>query len=205
MLFLIPTQKEDRKKNLLNALLWILQKKKSESVNKKAAGFNVFRLALSCTGEYAQYHLAAAGTPATATDAQKKAVILAAMNTSLTRMNSIFEKDLSLHFSLIANNDLIIFLDPATDPYTSVGTAAAQNTISSTISESDYDMGHLVDKKDGTGVANKGSICINGRKARGYTASNFPEGSTFDIDYVAHEMGASDGCWSYLYDVCFSK
>ncbi|WP_185269386.1 hypothetical protein [Chryseobacterium bernardetii] len=46
--------------------------KKSSAVSKKAAGFNVFRLALSCTGEYAQYHLTAAGTPATATDVQKK-------------------------------------------------------------------------------------------------------------------------------------
>lgn len=167
--------------------------KKSESVNKKAIGFNVFRLALSCTGEYAQYHLAAAGTPVTATDTQKKAIVLAAMNTSLTRMNGVFEKDLSLHFNLIANNDSIIFLDPATDPYTSFGTTAAQNTIASTISEADYDMGHLVDKKDGTGVAGLGVICLSGNKARGYTASNFPEGSTFDIDYVAHEMGHQMG------------
>ncbi|MDR2238430.1 MAG: M12 family metallo-peptidase [Chryseobacterium sp.] len=162
--------------------------KKNDAAGRRTAGFNVFRMALSCTGEYAQYHLTAAGTPATATDAQKKAVIIAAMNTSLTRMNAVFEKDLSLHFNLIANNDVIIFLDPATDPYTTFGTAAAQNAISSRIQSGDYDMGHLIDKRDANGVAGLGVICGN-RKAAGYTSCNFPEGDAFDIDYVAHEMG----------------
>ncbi|WP_312306275.1 reprolysin-like metallopeptidase [Chryseobacterium sp.] len=181
--------------------------KKRENVNKKTAGFNVFRLAMTCTGEYAQYHLAATGTPATATDAQKKAVILAAMNTSLTRMNGVFEKDLSLHFNLIANNDVLIFLDPATDPYDNTDNDYTNNfdsngayyTISARIPLSDYDMGHLVDRRNGTGVAGVGVICGN-RKAAGYTAANFPEGSTFDIDYVAHEMGHQLGAGhSYTY------
>lgn len=68
--------------------------KKNNAASKKAAGFNTFRLALSCTGEYAQYHLTAAGTSVGATDTEKKATILAAMNASLTRLNSVFEKDL---------------------------------------------------------------------------------------------------------------
>ncbi|KMQ60311.1 hypothetical protein ACM46_17200 [Chryseobacterium angstadtii] len=161
----------------------------NEGTQKKVAGFNVFRLALSCTGEYAQYHLTAAGTPATATDAEKKAVILAAMNTSLTRLNSVFEKDLSLHFNLIANNEVVIFLDPATDPYTTFGTGSAQTAISTRVPAGDYDMGHLIDKRNANGVAGLGVICINNQKARGYTSCNFPEGDSFDIDYVAHEMG----------------
>ncbi|WP_165828304.1 zinc-dependent metalloprotease [Chryseobacterium phosphatilyticum] len=162
---------------------------KNNAVNKKAAGFNVFRLALSCTGEYAQYHLTAAGTPATATDAQKKAVVLAAMNTTLTRLNSVFEKDLSLHFNLIAANESIIYLDKDTDPYTSWGPSQANTNISAVISSEDYDMGHLVDQRGGNGAAGVGVICYPGYKARGWTASNFPEGDTYDVDYVAHEMG----------------
>ncbi|WP_081873936.1 reprolysin-like metallopeptidase [Chryseobacterium sp. JM1] len=161
--------------------------------NKKLAGFNVFRLALSCTGEYAQYHLTATNTPAGATDAQKKAVILAAMNATLTRLNSVFEKDLSVHFNLIANNEAVIFLDPATDPYTSFGTGSAQTAISARIPATDYDMGHLIDKRNANGVAGLGVICINNQKARGYTSCNFPEGDTFDIDYLAHEMGHQMG------------
>lgn len=177
--------------------------KNTNTANKKTAGFNVFRMALSCTGEYAQYHLTATNTPATATDVQKKAVILAAMNASLTRMNSVFEKDLSLHFNLIANNEVVIFLDPATDPYTTFGTNSAQAAISSRVPASDYDMGHLLDKRDANGVAGLGVICNNNQKARGYTSCNFPEGDSFDIDYVAHEMGHQLGAnhtFSYYLD-----
>ncbi|WP_160136790.1 reprolysin-like metallopeptidase [Chryseobacterium sp. c4a] len=169
---------------------------KKNTVNKKTAGFNVFRLAITCTGEYAQYHLNAAGTPANAPDAQKKGVVLAAMNASLTRMNAVFEKDLSLHFNLIGNNDLIVFLDPATDPFDESDTddtndydhIGAYYAISTRINAEDYDMGHLFDKRGANGVAGLGVICGT-YKAAGYTSCNFPEGDTFDIDYVAHEMG----------------
>lgn len=166
--------------------------KKNEAASKKTAGFNIFRMALSCTGEYGQYHLAAAGTPANATDAQKKAVILAAMNASLTRMNGVFEKDLSLHFNLIANNEVIIFFDPASDPYTSFSNSASQAAISARVPAADYDMGHLLDKRNANGVAGLRVIC-GASKASGYTSCNFPEGDSFDIDYVAHEMGHQMG------------
>ncbi|SFN27455.1 Por secretion system C-terminal sorting domain-containing protein [Chryseobacterium oleae] len=163
------------------------------AVNKKAAGFNVFRMALSCTGEYAQYHLTTAGTPATATDAQKKAVILSAMNASLTRMNGVFEKDLSIHFNLIANNDAVIFLDSATDPYSvGAGPDEANAGIITVLSASDFDMGHLLDKKDANGAAYGDALC-GAQPGRGWTACNFPEGDTYDIDYVAHEMGHQMG------------
>ncbi|SHF50509.1 reprolysin-like metallopeptidase [Chryseobacterium sp. OV279] len=165
----------------------------SGTVNKKLAGFNVFRMALSCTGEYAQYHLTAAGTPGTATDAQKKAVILAAMNASLTRMNGVFEKDLSVHFNLIANNDAVIFLDSATDPYpVDAGPDEANAGIITVLSASDFDMGHLLDKKDANGAAYGDALC-GSQPGRGWTACNFPEGDTYDIDYVAHEMGHQMG------------
>ncbi|MBV8325475.1 reprolysin-like metallopeptidase [Chryseobacterium sp.] len=177
--------------------------KKNDIVNKRTSGFNVFRLALSCTGEYAQYHLTAAGTPATATDAEKKAVVLAAMNASLTRLNGVFEKELSLHFNLIANNDALIFLNAATDPYpTSAGPDAANTGITSVVSVSNFDMGHLLDKKNGNGAAYLDALCGT-RPGRGWTAHNFPEGDKFDIDYVAHEMGHQMGAnhtFSYYLD-----
>lgn len=167
--------------------------KKNSAVNKKAAGFNTFRLALSCTGEYAEYHLTTTGTPVTATDAQKKAVILSAMNASLTRMNGVFEKDLSVHFNLIANNDAIIFLNSAIDPYPdNAGPDEAHTGIVSQISVSNFDMGHLLDKKDANGAAYTDALC-GSLPGRGWTACNFPEGDTYDIDYVAHEMGHQMG------------
>ncbi|CAI8937599.1 reprolysin-like metallopeptidase [Chryseobacterium sp. IT-36CA2] len=166
--------------------------KKNNAANKKTAGFNVFRLALTCTNEYAQYHLTAAGTPSGATDAQKKAVVLAAMNTTLTRLNGVFEKDLSLHFNLVANNDAVIYVNSATPgyPYTASGeqNQAGQTAITNLIGAANYDMGHIFDREDGNGYA-PGDICDDATKAMGWTASNYPEGDNFDIDYVAHEMG----------------
>ncbi|MDR2238431.1 MAG: M12 family metallo-peptidase [Chryseobacterium sp.] len=161
-----------------------------EAVNRKTAGFNNFRLAITCTGEYAQYHLTEAGTPATATEGEKKAVVLAAMNASLTRLNSVFEKDLSLHFNLVANNDAVIYVNPATDPYGASGqqNSQGQTAITNAIGAANYDMGHIFDKEDGNGFA-PGDLCDDSSKAMGWTASNFPEGDNFDIDYVAHEMG----------------
>ncbi|WP_326984524.1 zinc-dependent metalloprotease family protein [Chryseobacterium sp. MYb264] len=160
-----------------------------KNTSKKAAGYNVFRLALSCTGEYGTYQLEAANIPSTATDAQKKAAVLAALNTSLTRLNGVFEKDLSLHFNLITNIESIIFYDASNDPYASGSPTAAQNGIASLVANEDYDMGHLLDKENANGAAGVGVICTTNQKARGWTAHNFPEGSKFDIDYVAHEMG----------------
>lgn len=177
--------------------------------SKKTAGFNVFRLLISCTKEYAQYHLTAAGTPAAATTAQKKAVVLAAMNSSLTRLNGVFEKELSVHFNLIANNDAVIYLDAATDPYTQQG-GDEVNQVNAAIAAANipvsaFDMGHIFDKENGNGYA-PGKICDNASKAKGWTASNFPEGDTFDIDYVAHEMGHQMGAnhTFTLYDASYT-
>ncbi|MGU3373935.1 zinc-dependent metalloprotease [Chryseobacterium sp. M5A1_1a] len=177
--------------------------KKNDAANRRTAGFNVFRMALSCTGEYAQYHLTATGTPATATDAVKKGVILAAMNATLTRLNGVFERELSLHFNLIANNDALIFLNAASDPYPAgAGPDAANTGITSIVSAANFDMGHLLDKKNGNGAAYLDALC-GAKPGRGWTAHNFPEGDKFDIDYVAHEMGHQMGAnhtFSYYLD-----
>ena len=64
-----------------------------------------YRLALACTGEYAQFH---GGTVPN---------VLAAMNTSMARVNGIYERDACLTMEIIANNDDLIFLNGNTDPY----------------------------------------------------------------------------------------
>lgn len=163
-----------------------------------AVGTNTYRLALSVTGEYSQYHLTKNGIPSTATDAEKKAVVLAAMNASLTRLNGVYEKDLSLHYNLISQTESLIFLDPATDPYANgnPGPSGANSGINSTLGASAttlYDLGHLIDKKDANGSAQLSVLCGTSNKAAGWTAHQIPETATYDIDYVAHEMGHQMG------------
>ncbi len=148
-----------------------------------------YRLALACTGEYAQFH---GGTVAGA---------LAAMNVTMNRVNGVFERDLGLTMVLISNNDNIIFLDAATDPYTnnngSFMLSQNQATLDNAnapifIGSANYDIGHVF-STGGGGVAQLRSPCVPGSKARGVTGQSSPQGDTFDVDYVAHEMGHQFG------------
>jgi hypothetical protein len=47
------------------------------------------------------------------------------MNATMSRVNGIFNKDLAVRLVLIANNDAIVYLDAATDPYSAATTGAA--------------------------------------------------------------------------------
>ena len=151
-----------------------------------------YRLALACTGEYAQYHLNNQGIPSSATDEVKKAAVLTAMNTAMTRLNGVFEKEVALTMVIVNDNTEIIYLNAGSDPYTNNDGGAMlgqnQTTINSIIGAANYDIGHVF-STGGGGVAGLGVVCNNGNKARGVTGLPSPIGDSFYIDFVAHEMG----------------
>lgn len=164
-----------------------------------------YRLALSCTGEYTQYF---GGT---------KALALAAMNNTLTRVNGVFENDFSIRMVLIPQQNNIIFLDPNTDPYSEARIGAngqwnsellnVLNGSTYGIGDSAFDIGHLFGASGGGGNAGCiGCVCSNNinfdpfegtvmYKGQGFSspADNTPKGDAFDIDYVAHEIGHQFG------------
>ncbi|MBA5793616.1 T9SS type A sorting domain-containing protein [Flavobacterium sp. xlx-214] len=154
-----------------------------------------YRLALACTIEYAQFHInrAPAGTPNTTLD-QKKEIVLAAMNVTLTRLNQIFEREMNVHLSLIANNKSIIFVtsDNFNNDDAGVLIDQSQTVIDNIIGTSNYDIGHTF-STGGGGLASLGSVCSTWSKASGITGSSFPVGDAYDVDYVAHEMGHQFG------------
>ncbi len=143
-----------------------------------------YRLALSCSGEYASFH------------GGNKPAVLAAMNTTMNRVNGVYEIDFGATMQIIANNDLLIYLDAASDPFTNNngGTMLGQNqtTCDNVVGNANYDIGHVF-STGGGGVAYLGVVCNNQNKARGATGSGSPVGDPFDIDYVAHEMGHQFG------------
>ena len=158
-------------------------------VAKSSAGsYKTMRLALSCTAEYANYF--------GATSSDNESLVIGAMNATMTRVNGVFEKDLALHLNMI-NNSNIIFYDPATDPYSdatgmSSWNGELQNTLNTVITNANYDIGHLFGATGGGGNAGCiGCVCVNGQKGSGITSpgSGLPQGDSFDIDYVAHELG----------------
>lgn len=158
-----------------------------------------FRLALSCTGEYGTYHGGAAGA-------------LAAMNATMTRVNGVFEKDLAVRLNIISNNNLVVYTNAGTDPYSNAAgmdnwNLQLMNTLSSVIGNANFDIGHLFGATGGGGNAGCiGCVCSNDQstyvdpfgitrpsnyKGSGITApaDGVPAGDFFDIDYVAHELG----------------
>ncbi len=154
-----------------------------------AGELKTMRLAQSCNAEYSNYFGATTAN-------MNYALVYAAFNATLTRCNGCYEKDLALHLNLIANSfeDQIIFFDPATDPYTTLGNwnNQLQTLLTAVVGDANYDIGHMFGASGGGGNAGCiGCVCSAGIKGRGITspADNIPQGDNFDIDYVAHEVG----------------
>ena len=142
-----------------------------------------YRLAVSATGEYTAFH---GGTLLLAQAAQV---------TSMNRVNGVFERDAQITMVLIANNNLIVYINSATDPFSNGNTGAMinenQTNTDAVIGAANYDIGHIFGTNSG-GLAQLQSPC-GPNKARGVTGSGAPIGDPFDIDYVAHEMGHQFG------------
>lgn len=150
--------------------------------------FRTYRLAMACTIEYAAFHINAAGL-GSGTMAQKKAAVLSAMTVTMTRVNGVFEKEMSLRMNLIAANDQLIFIDSDNfnNDDANVLIDQSQVEIDAKVNASSYDIGHTV-STGGGGLAQLFSPCT-ASKAKGITGSGAPVGDPYDIDYVAHEMG----------------
>lgn len=150
--------------------------------NADDSTLRTFRLAISTTGEYTAYF---GGT---------KALALAAINNTMTRVNGVFEKDFAVRMVLIANTDLVIYTNAASDPYTTSYNSQLQSTLTSVIGEANYDVGHVFVNASNNGNAGCiGCVCVNGSKGSGFTSGTVPTGDVFDIDYVAHEIGHQFG------------
>ena len=175
---LVDEMSEVRKGNFEEKLLGDLQ-------------LRTYRLAVATTGEYSAFHIGLEGA-GLAPEAEQRAVVMSAITTAITRINAVLENDLAITMELIANNDDIVYLNPATDPYSNNNGSAMlgenQTNLDNVIGSANYDIGHVF-STGGGGVATLGSACVNSQKARGVTGSSSPIGETFYFDLVAHEFG----------------
>jgi hypothetical protein len=143
-----------------------------------------YRLACAATGEYTQFF---GGTVAGG---------LAAMVSAINRVSGIYETEAGIRLVLVAKNNLIIYINSSTDPYTgnnpSLLLTQNQSNLDFIIGNSNYDIGHVFSTAGG-GMAGVGVTCVTGSKALGETGIYPPTGDAFWIDYVAHEIGHQFG------------
>lgn len=179
--------------------LEVLSRTEAPSLNRDANDqlLRTFRIALSTTSQYTSFwNDGNAGNGGAQQDA------LAQMVSTLNRMNEIFEVDMAITFLLVDTAD-----DPATDlvysgtdPYGNDLNGDLQSNLTSTVGNSDYDIGHLLHYDDNNGNAGCiGCVCQSG-KGSGFSSHLFEDNDGgpfmadfFDVDYVPHEVGHQMG------------
>ncbi len=155
------------------------------SIQQRSSGdqLRTYRTAIACTQQYSNFH---GGT----TEGT-----LAAMVTTMNRINGVFETEVAIRLILVDNNDdLIEYSVNAGMSNNNTGTLLnqSQDVIDDVIGNENYDLGHTFSTGAG-GLASLGVPCRTGEKASGVTGTNSPVGDPFDIDYVAHELGHQFG------------
>ncbi len=139
-----------------------------------------YKIAIAATGEYV---------------AKKGGTVegaLAGIVTTLNRVNHVYEQDLGIHLQLIDKNDALIYTDASTDPYSGSDLNALirqnQNNLDDVIGSENYDIGHLFTTQGG-GLSFIGGVCDQNRKGQGISGIGNPSNDSFNLDFVAHEIG----------------
>ena len=170
-----------------NALL-----KKSVFTANVSSGttLRTYRLAVAATGEYTQAY--GNGTVSGG---------LAAVTTTINLVDAIYEHELAIRLTLIANNDSIIYTNGATDPYTHENIPSLisenQTNLDAVIGTANYDVGHVFDGSilgggafSWQGQVSFGVVCQSGAKARGVDIFRSVSPTTLYAYYsTAHELG----------------
>lgn len=146
--------------------------------------FHTYRLALTATGEYSQFH------------GNSIPNVLASLVTAVNRMNQTYENEAAINFVLIDDNDKLIWLDKDTDPFINGDEGIplagenpnAVNNIAG-IPPSAYDIGHIFTAGcSDVGGYGPGRVCSDG-KTVAVTCHNSPNVNLMIRRITNHEVG----------------
>ena len=177
--------------DLNNDAQFVAHSAKAKLAPQDMGSFRTYRLAIAATVEYSAFQIEQAGLEDGTYD-QKMEAVLSAIGVTITRVNSMFERDLSVSLELVPNNELVVFID--SDALNNDDAGALLNegndVIYAAIGADNFDMGHSFGTGGG-GLA-AGAPCSD-FKAGAMTGISSPVGDSFDIDFVAHEMAHQFG------------
>ncbi len=172
----------------------------AKTTNVVDGKIRTYRLAVACTSEYTAYY------------GNTVAGALAAINTTITRVNGVFKTDLGVQFQVVAGNNRLIYRNnvnidasPDPDPYDNYDgsqmLAANTANITGLLGVGAYDIGHAF-STGGGGIASLSVPCAASTKGNGVTGIVTPQFDQFDIGYVAHEMGHQFGATHTQNNAC---
>ena len=159
-----------------------------------ATTLRTYRLAIAATAEFTS--IFGGGTVSGA---------LSAITTNINAVNAIYERDLSIHLTLVDNEAAIIFTNTATDGYTSDNTNQMleqnQVVLDQRIGTANYDAGMVLDGHVYSGfrflfqgASQYQSACGSTNKGKAATVLRSTDPSTISAIYVvAHELGHKFG------------
>ncbi len=167
-----------------------------------------YRLAMACTGEFSHYYRGADDEPSVEESMSAIVVIV-------NRVNEVWAHEIAVRLELIENNDQLIFLDAASDPYVNETDQMLNDNptvLDLNVGNDAYDIGHVVSTgpNSGQGVAQLGGVCSANSKGRATSTRNAPENDPFIISILCHEMGhqlgathTQSGCQNVTPDTAF--
>ncbi len=141
-------------------------------------------LAVAATGEVGDWHGGSVDN------------LLSEIAVQVHRVNAIFERDLSVHFTLAEGNDTLLYTHAQTDPFLDHLSLNGmlnlnQVLVDSLIGSSNYDVAHLFGV--GAGTFSNGVALLSGQKAKGYTGVSALASNPFTTDAFAHSLGHQFG------------
>jgi len=151
------------------------------------AALRKYRLAVASTADFTTL---SGGTKQTA---------MTAIAGYVNRLNAVYERDLTVHFELVANNDQLVFLtkpDGYDDTNADQMLEFNQTKVDAVIGTANYDAGMVFARSQpgsGNGVAQLQSICDPASKAKNSQRIPSTDGAWDSVAFheTAHQFGAS--------------
>ena len=176
--------------------------------NGSGADLYTYRLAISADFQYSE---AVSNGPANVPD------VLSAITTIVNQLSEVYEREVAVSFNLVSQQDQLIFLDAASDPFSVNGEPIAQITenpaiIDGIIGINAYDVGHVFTRRSSNGgvlgVGYFQAVCSEGvgqnlsdpHKANGASGNTQPLSPFFNF-LVYHEVGHQFDA-NHAFDYC---